>query len=390
MNGLKKLLNVLLIIIGIILIVFCVDLIINKTANKTYTELGSVDRDAITEMCSIISLFDDRKGNDDVWNTNYNLSDTGCIITKTYGSLKGTSYAVNVDLSGNIFAQKITLPEEYSDIPVYRLSYFAPQTLSLCVPSNDRNYIDLKGDEVYSVKFSKSTVMYNGSGSLEESFVKDTFEKAVETPDAPTAEISEHFQLTEENIALTGLQYRIIDDICDADTLEEVNELITEYVTVREYQLEGNPTLARQQESIELVEGREQFVFYNISELIGHNITYFNKEKTDAIDFYSAYYHVCTGHYQSSTEEYFDHMGNVYVGAVLCEILSDKGLVPNWENKLDNSSNESFSSPYSLIRDYYERACTGIEKKDIDTIKEEYNYGGILNMAKALVQGNAE
>lgn len=390
MNALKKFLNVVLILIGVVLIIFCVDLVANKTLNKSYSDLSELDQSALAEIGEIVNLFDEDDGNDEIWDSKYNPTDAGFVITRTFGSLKGTSYAVNVDLSGNIFAQKIEMPEKYSDITVYRLSYLAPQTISLFVNGDEDAYVRLNDKEICAVKYDNAEIMYNGSGSLEEAYVKSTFAQQVETEDCPTVEPKESFELTEENIALTGLQYRILDDLRDAEDLETVNELVAEYVLVREYQLEKNPALAKQQETIELVDGRAQFVFYNISEEVDHNITYFNKEKSEEIDFYSAYYYVCTGHYQSPTEEYFDYMGNVYVGAALCEIIRDKGLVARWEEKLDNSTNADFVSQYSLLKEYCGMACSQYNEKTLDEVKEAYNYEEILNMAATLVDGNAK
>ncbi len=388
MNFLKKMLNVFLIIIGIVLIVLCIDVVSNKLTNNTFDDLSSLDREALEEICEIDSLFDSRKGNDDIWDIKYNLADVGCVISRKYGLLKGYSYAVNVDFSSNIFAQKIEMPNEYDDISVYRFSFLAPQTLALMTSKNDEEYISIGGENLYSVKYSTSSVKYNGSGSLEEAYVKSTFEAAVETEDCPAAEVSVSYDLSEENIALTGLQYRIIDDMLHAKNIDDLNELIAEYVIVREYQSEKYPEFANQQERIELVDGRSQHVFYKISSMIHHDITYFNKDKADAITFYSAYYYLCTGRYNSDVSEYFDYTGNIYVGAALCEIIDENGLCANWEKKLDNSTNSDFTSEYTIIKNYCGGACGDYSDKTVEDIMEEYGYDEILNMAKALVEGN--
>lgn len=388
MNFLKKLLNIFLIIIGIALIVFCIDVASNKLINNTFDDLSSLDREAIGELCEIDMLFDNKRGNSDIWDIKYNLSDVGCVISRKYGMLKGHSYAVNIDLSGNIFAQRIEMPTEYDEIAVYRFSLFAPQMFSVMTSKNDYEYISLGDKDVFSAKYSTSTVKYNGSGSLEEAYVKNTFEAAVETEDCPTAEVSVSFDFSEENVALVGLQYRIIDDMLKAKSIDELNELIAEYVIVREYQAEKYPEFANQQERIEFVDGRAQYVFYQISDMINHDITYFNKEKSEAITFYSAYYYLCTGRYNSDINEYFDYTGNVYVGAALCEILNENRLTSKWEQKLDNSTNSDFVSQYTIIKEYCGGACGDYSDRTIEEIMEEYSYDEILNMAKALVGGN--
>lgn len=389
MNFLKRLLNVFLIIVGILLIGFCADIVVNKTVNVDYDSFEEVDKTAVAQVAEMFALFDKDEGNDDVWDANYNLADDSVVVTRTYGMLKGRSYVIGGDLSGNIFAVKVDMPEDYSKVPVYRLSVLAPQTLSLFFSDEDLDKVQIDNEECTAIKFSKSTVNHTNSGSFAESVVKATFSSDIESPDQPSAEVRESFLLTEENIALTGLQYRIIDEIRAAEDMKVINELIAEYVAVREYQLEEYPELAAQQEKIELVDGRSQYVFYKMSEELGNDLTYFNMRKSEEIAFYSAYYYVCTGHYQYETKDYFNYYGNVYVGAVLCEIIEEKGLVAHWREKLDNSTNKDFISQYGLIKDYCDRACSQYSEKTLDEIKEEYNYEEILNMAKTLVNGDS-
>ena len=56
MNGFKKLFNFLLIIVGIILIVVCADLVVNKTVNTSFESLEKLDKNAIEDVCDVISL----------------------------------------------------------------------------------------------------------------------------------------------------------------------------------------------------------------------------------------------------------------------------------------------------------------------------------------------
>lgn len=387
MNFLKKLLNVILIIIGIVLIAFCADLLLNKTVKTSYNELSDVDQKAIGQIGDIINLFDKEDGNEDIWNSDYNPADNSYIITRTYGAVKGTSYVINMDLSGDFFAQKIEMPSEYSDILVFRLACSAPDTISLYSPSNDGTALVVNGEEIYSLKYSSTTVSHSGSGSFEESCIKGSFESEVQTADTPTVEVEQDFSLTDENVALTGLQYRIIDDLRDAEDIEEINELITEYVLVRDYQLKSSSDLALQQEKIELVQGCPLYVLYSVSDELGHGLTYFNRTKPNDIDFYSAFYYVCTGQYQNDPKEYFTGLGNAYVGAALCEILNDKRIVPGWNELLDKSTDDNFISQYSLIKDYCERACGKYSEKTLEDVQREYNYEEILNLSKTLIGG---
>ena len=387
MKVIKKIFNVLLILIGIMFIVLCADIIVNKTVKTDFDSLSATDRQAIAEICDIVALFDDKKGNSDIWDINYNLYKTGCVIAREHGSLRGRCYLINADANDKIFAQNIKLPDDYDDISVCRFSFCTPGFLELFNPSLKEGFISVNGRYTYYSKYDVSTVKYNGTGSLEESFVKNTFAAALDSPDQPQSIYNTSFSLDEENIALTGLQYRIIDDLLAADVSDDIDELLFEYVTVREYQYSLHPDYTETQEHIELAEGRVQHIFYNISTYTGRNITYFNKEKTDSITFYSAYHYLCTGLYNSDVSEYFDHTGNVYIGAALCEVLRDFDLCKNWEKKLDNSTNTDFTCQYYLIKDYCNKHCTE-SKATLDDIKRAYNYNEILSMAKALVEGN--
>ena len=384
MDTLKKVLNIVLIIAGIVFIVICGDFVSNRIVNTSFDKLEKLDQNAIDEMCQIISLFDDESGNNDVWDKNYNLRKIGCVIKNENALLNGRTYAVNVDLSKFPSAQKIEMPDKYSDIPVYRISLIKAEILDA-----EENSVMLGGIERVYTTYNESSVLFKGAGSLEEQYVKSTFEKSLETPDSPSKDISVSFEMDEDNIALTGLQYRIIDEMMNASSKDTLNELIAEYVAVRDYQAKMYPDFADQQQRIELIWGREQYVFYNISALIDHNMTYFNKEESEAINFYSAYHYLCTGHYNDDVSEFLDYKGSVYTGSALCEILEKNKIAKKWREKLDNSSNENFRSQYTLIKNYCDKNC-GEYKKSVDDIKREYNYEEIIGMARALINGSSE
>ena len=388
MNKFKKFLNVLIILTAVIFIAVCVDLLTNKTLNTSYDSLSTVDQGAISEICDIDGLFDKRKGNDEVWDVKYNLNGTPCIIMKKNGFIAGRAYAINLDFSKSLNAQRIEMPGRHSDIPVYRLAFCSPEGLLFRFSSDDIGNAEVKKNSVLAMKYTSNTVKYKGAGSLEETYVKNTFVTATESPDQPEAKVEAHFQMEEENIALMGLQYRIIDDMRTARSLKELNELIAEYVKVRDYQADMYPEFERQAEEIELVDGRKQYVFYKVSELTKHDITYFNKEKNDSITFFSAYHYLCTGRYNSEVSDFVDYLGYVYSGAALCEIMKEQGFCHDWEKRLDNSTNTDFVSPYTLYKEYCEKACGEYDKKTIDDIKREYNYEQMISMARALIKGN--
>lgn len=388
MNGFKKFLNVFLIIIGVVLIIFCADLVINKTSDTSFENLDELDQKAVTEVCEILSLFDSRKGNKEIWDTNYNPRKLGCVLVSESSN---RAYVINFDVSGNPFTQKIQMPDDYSKILVYRLANLSADNLSLRFSSDTLGYVNIKNRDILYIKYNDNSASLNGAGSLKESYVKNTFSEALESPDSPTAEVSESFTIDEENIALTGLQFRIIDEMRNASSKKELNELIAEYVIVRDYQENMYPEFAEQQQKIELVDGRCQYVFYEISDLTGDDMTYFNKEKSDELNFYSAYHYLCTGKYNDDVSEFLDYKGNVYVGAVLCELLDNNKIDSEWEYKLDNSSNADFRSQYTIIKKYCKKYCGEYTKdKTIDSIKAAYSYDEIMEMAKALVKGNAE
>lgn len=389
MNVLKKILNIILILVSIVLIILCADLLLNKTVKTSYDSLSSTDQTAINQITGVVNLFDDRYGNDDIWSESFNPLKKGYIITKTWGFMKGNSYAVNVDLSGNIFAQKIDMGEGYDGVTVYRLAFCTPQTLNLYFSGNENTVLHMNNEDLLSLKYSSNTVAQTGAESFEEGFVKSVFCDEVQTGDVPSSNVKINFSIDSDNIALTGLQYRIIDDLRNASNIEEIKELIAEYVTVREYQMLNFPELALQQEKIELVEGCPQYVSYCISREVNHNLTYFNRSASNDIDFYSAFYYVCTGQYSNDVQTYFDKTGNIYVGAALCEILDEKAIIPGWREILEGSSEENFISQYSLIKAYCASACQKYAHKTVEDIQREYNFEEIKSMANLLEENNS-
>ena len=380
MNVVKKLLNILLIMFGVILIIFCADLVVNKLAKTELDALDETDKAAIEELCAMTELFDDKYGNDSVWTEDYNLHKQPVVITRRYGLVKGSTYAVNMTFSKNVFAQRIKMPDEYSDIPVYRLAYLYPQTFELA-KLEDGVFTEVAETRAYTSTFDQSSVRMNGTGSLEENVVEDTFREMVESVDVPAWSDSNAFDVTEENVALMGLQYRILDEMLAADSPEKLNEYIAEYVKVRELQAEKYPDFVDRRAASEIKDGCAKHVFYNISKLINHNITYFNKEESESITFYSAYYYLCTGRYNSDIGEFLNNTGDAYSGAALCRIIADNELEENWQYKIDGSK---YISPYTIVKRYCDKYCGKYADKTVDDIKRTYNYEEIISMARTL------
>ena len=387
MNALKKAGNIILIIFGILLILVCADLLTNKTLNKTYDELSETDRQAVGEICKVIDLFDSETGNKDIWEHAYNPADTGFAIIRSYGMAKGYCYLVNEAPPASIFSQKIEMPDQYVDISVYRYAICTPSLLCTISSSFDEGYVTINDMTVPAVKYDRSMVKFSGPGSLEERYAVNSFRDAVDTPDEISAEADVSFVMDAENIALTGLQYRILDELLAADDKELADKLLCEYVLIRERQAARYPDLDKQQQRLELKQGTEQYVYYKISQKTGGGYTYFDKPLSERITFYSAYYYICTGSYGDDVQGYFRNDNCTYTGAALCEIMDKFEMIPGWEKNLDNSTNADFVSQYSLLRDY----CSHFNYKDMtpENIQRSYNYEEVLGMAKALVNANA-
>lgn len=379
MNVVKKILNIILILFGVILIVVCADLMVNKLWHTDFSSLDETDKGALEELCSMTALFDERYGNDEVWTEDYNLRSEPCVLTRRYGMIKGSTYTVNMKVTRSIFMQRIKMPDEYYDIPVYRVSYLYPLTFSL-FGKEDGEYAEVLGDRAYTSVFDAQNVKMNGTGSLEESIVETTFRDSVESVDVPVRS-SARFEVNEENVALMGMQYRILDDMLSAQTPEQLDELIAEYVMVREHQAEKFPQIVSGRLETEINDGCTKYVFYNISGLIGHDITYFNKEASDSITFYSAYYYLCTGRYNSDINEFLSRTGDAYSGAAICRIIEDNELAENWQSRIDGAKNVS---QYTLLKAYCDKNCGKYKDKTIDDIKRTYNYEEIISMARTL------
>ena len=385
MNGIKKFVNFIMILIGVALIIVCADLVVNKTVNTSYKSLEELDQKAIEDVCEVIALFDSRKGNKEVWNNNYNPKQMGCVLVSNE---TGRAYAVNYNASGHIFTQKMELPDDYSNIMVYRFSHISPLALKLRFAEENIGHIKYNDANLLYIQYDANAVELNGANSLKDQYVKTSFADALESPDMPKADEPASFKIDEENIALTGLQYRIIDDMRMVSSRKELNELVAEYVMVRDYQDSLYPEFKNYKERVELGDGRVQFVFYKISDLTGGDMSYFNKSKSDEINFYSAYHYLCIGKYNDNITDFLNYKGNVYTGAALCEILDENKISSDWTYKLDNSSNADFRSQYTLIKKYCQKNCGELSKdKTVDNIKDAYNYDEIMAMAKALVSG---
>ncbi len=381
MKILKKILNVILIIFGAALIAVCAELIYNKMYQTDFYDMDETDRGAIEELCLMNKLFDERYGSDEIWNESYNLRKYPFVFTREGDFIHGRTYVVNMDMGRNLFAQSIKMPADYADMKVFRLSRLTPQLFDLSKDVEDNGFIDIFGNRAYRAVYDEQTVRYKGTGSLEEECVKQTFEDAVESVDVPVQK--RQFDINSENLGLLGLQYRLIDDMLSAENEDDLKEYITEYVVVREAQTLLDEDFAETVKQIETKYGSEQYVFYKISKKINHNITYFNKEEEDSITFYSAYYYLCTGKYNSNINDYLDYAGYEYTGAALCRIIDDNDLAYDWEHRIDENT-----SPYDIIKKYCNKYCADIKKKSLDDIKEIYSYDEINELANTLVENS--
>lgn len=391
MNVFKKIINILFTVAGILFILICADIIVNKNVKTSLESLSKADREALTQITDIVNLFEDEE-NDDIWNSDYNPYKGSFAVTHTYGVLKGTTYIISSEIteaesvSSKILMQRIDMGENYDGVNVYRLAACTPQTLSFYFGGGDSEMFSFGDNDIFAMKFSSSTVSYTSPDSLEENFVKSTFRNDVQTADFPDSEVEVTFSLDSENIALTGLQYRIIDEMREEEDAEKLKELIVEYVTVREYQMTENKELASQQSRIELADGCPQFVYYRVSDETGHGLTYFNKTKGDEISFYSAFYYICTGQYQSGTHDYFERAGCAYSGAALCEILDENHIIPDWRERLDSSTQDKVVAPYDLIKEYCINACQKYHNKNIGDIMDKYSYEEIKSIAGLMTE----
>ena len=386
MNAVKKFFNVLLIVFGILLIIVCADLLTNKLVNTQLSSLDETDRGAIEELCDMTALFDVKYGNEKVWDNRYDLRYNSAVITRTYGLVKGYTYSVNMNVGSSIFAQRLELPDKYKDIAVYRYAWLTPFTFSAAKKENG-GFEQINGQRTYASVYDTQSVRCNGTGSLEEDYAKTTFSDSVESLDVPETGDNAPYEINEENVALTGLQYRLIDDMLVTDRGEKFDEMAAEYVKIREYQAAKYPGFESRRRRIELKDGCTQYAFYNISDLTGHDITYFNKEKSDSITFYSAYYYLCTGRYNSEISEFLNVSGVEYEGAALCRIINDHKIDKYWQQKLGINQNGKCVSPYTILKKYSDANCSYYyNDKSVDDIKRTYNYEEIISMARTLVR----
>ncbi len=378
MRVLKKILNILIIVIGVVFIAFCVDLVLNKAVNTSNDKLSEDDQAAVQQISNIVALLDER--GDTIWDSGSDLADNAYVVYKSHGFLKGSVYVINADLSGNIFAQEITASDN-STVKVYRLSYAAPQTLKLLFAAEEETTVTIGGTDMYAVRYTSDTISDYGTGSLEETFCKGIFERYI----MPLEEIAdESAALTAEDAALIGLEYEVIDDMLSCESVTELNEYIAYYVTLRCDRTETGDTAQLAEEQQETQYGSAQYFWYAISQQLGHNYTYFNRVIPDDINFYSAYYYVFSDGYSGDVETYFSQTSRTNTGAALCEVLS-KNIVASWGSRLgQKSGDDSCVSQFDLLCEYCDAYCQSYTGITVEELKEKYGYKNLLDISGSL------
>ncbi len=346
----KKVKVSLICIIGII-IIGIVWIIGTNHLNSSYDKLKESEKQILDE----VDKYCKANSKSQIWKDFDLEKRTIMVIDKS----SGKAFLINPkdDVSG-VFAKKIDMPTD-SVIRVYRVSCFAPQMIQFIFDGNF-NTIGKKykvlGNEIFYTKYLESS-------SIKQKFTSSHYitflsHEALHYYMQENWDDGSRFStdlLSKKDIELIRKEYDVLAKIQEAllsgdfvrDTLMNYTK---EYIDVMDQRIEKNKEYLDAELSMETAEGTATYVGIKASQIVGYDygVMYFDNVKNVSIS------EVMTKLDEGYIEKSFlaDRMP-YETGALLC-LLMDAINVEDWQEKLNNQTNDNPITLYSILKEFSE------------------------------------
>ena len=325
----------------------------NKFGNS-YESLNDVDK-------SILNEFDEYcKANNKtpIW-PDFELENK--TILAVNGRLGG-AYIINPkNKISSLFAQEIKMPDSFS-IKAYRISALAPQLLSYKIMPGNFNTLDktysMFGNELYYTRYGSESVSKKICDSSH--YLTFLSHEAFHYYMQNNWKGGERFDteiLTEEDMNLLETQYEILTKIQKELKNSQPNknnllEISKEYINIVEKRIKTNPQYTEAELATETAEGTATYIGIKSSKIINYDFDVM-KGSLDGINPNEIYFDAIIPTIKEGKMNTSTLASNwVYeTGAQLCMLL-DELKVPNWKEKLNNQTEQSPVTIYSLLKEY--------------------------------------
>ncbi|KTD86600.1 hypothetical protein [Paenibacillus etheri] len=384
--------NILLSILAGIVGICLVSILLNKTYRTTFESLPETDRLMLTELSKLYNNFE--QSSDQLWNEDYRFDTKPLLLvrtTKDSGLIRSEGFAVNVPMQEGIFAEEIKMPESMGLPKVYRISRFSPTTLSAWFPANFGT-LNLKGIETmyfkyYPKMFSDPTLYFNFSTFLlHEGF--HIFKQKDWTYDTNGAEHIDNYPVNEENYALMGIEFKLLDQAMAENNPQRIQQYLRDWTVVRNYRYYKWPQLIGETKA-EAIEGSARYLEYRYSKLTGGNLMVLaTKQEPYHVTFMQAYDFIANG--QAESPSFLERSVRYETGAAL-ELTMDKANLPWKEAIEDVPGKKPGITPYEILSNYFKMNDLTTIESQLGEIKEVYDYDALRKQgAKIVKQVNIE
>ncbi|MGG4443628.1 hypothetical protein [Brevibacillus fortis] len=373
-------------IVGLVLVF----IVMNKTVQTEFESLNETDKQMLTELSTIYKHFE--QSSDQLWNEEYDFRTLPLLLVHTNkdrGFFRKEAFAVNVkQFENSMFATEIKVPESFGLPKVYRVSRFDPSTISAWMPFN---FATLEMDDTEAMYYKYHPKMFSdpelyfdfSSFLLHESF--HIFKQKKWTYDADGAEFIDNYPVTEENYALMGLEFKLLDQAMATNDTDTIKQHLREWAIVRNYRYQKWPQLVGETKT-EAIEGSARYIEYRYSELTGGKLTVLATKE--------APYHVTFRHVLDVsangqlTPRYLVRSIRYETGSAL-ELLMDKAAIP-WKAAVEDHPQKPGQTQYEIVKSYFNIQDSSSVEKEIESIKSKYGYEALLEQGAKIVKWNKE
>ncbi|SDY13360.1 hypothetical protein [Thermoactinomyces sp. DSM 45892] len=380
--------KITLAILVIFISIFIGSIILNKTYRTNFKSLDSTDQKMLTELSTIYQNF--KNSSDQLWDRNYHFEQKPLILIRTHkdrGILREEAYALNIeDMGDSIFAKQIEVPTSLSLPKVFRLSRLDPKMISTWFPSNFGT-IDIGGKEVYYFKYHPKMMedpdLYFDFPSflLHEGF--HIYKQHDWTYDLNDQEHIENYPYKQENFALMGLEFTLLDRAMATNDPEAVKKELHDWAIVRKYRNQQWPQLKGEMYT-EAIEGSARYLEYRYSRLVGGKLTVLATTKAPYhITFMDAFNAIADG--QAESLQYLKRSIRYETGSAL-ELLMDQAHI-NWKEEIEDHPKKRGKTQYEILHSTFKLDTLSASeiKKDLERIKKDLHYTDLLKQAEKMV-----
>lgn len=357
---------------------------INKLFNTEYSSLSNMDKSMIKQLSQIYETYNNNSG--EIWKEGYNFNNIPLVLTpvsKDRGMLHAYSYIVGVDkLENPILSKRIEVPKEMNLPPIYRVSFLSPSLFKTWLPINF-TFSDIGTQHVTLFKYNPSNATnMNTEKSVKYFLMHEVFHEYRQVPLWKNVEnLSSSILIDKRNkdqYQLLLLECSILDKANEISNRDELINVLSDYVTAREYRYNKFPDM-KQEKQVETLEGCAQYIEYGYANLVGDTVKPPLTVNGEVVEFKDIFTKETLENFVkgSGLNGFMDKNLYYYVGS-LEGVLLDK-LHINWKDRVE--SNELI---YDVMKDEIYKLSNG-KVDNINEIKNKYDYNNFRDEVEIII-----